>query len=190
MADFGVTEGLAVAGIAASAAGAGVAYLGAQSTAAAQSNADKYNAEVSANNQTMANQAAVTAQQQGAVQQQQKAYQEDVLIGQQKAGFAANGIDVGSGTAVDLMSDTKAAGELDQLSITNNAARTAQGFQNQGISYQNQAAADEASSAATLQAGALKGASSLITGAGQVSQQWYNFNTKIATTGTDNTSGF
>ena len=125
--------------------------------------------------QQMADAAAVTATQEGQVQQQQKANQEDVLIGQQKAGLAANGIDVGSGTAVDLLADTKAAGEFDQLTITNNAARTAQGFENQGINYQNQAVVNEQESAAALQGGELKADSALITGAGSVANSWYNY---------------
>ena len=180
MGSISVPTAIGIASVAASAVGAGVSYMGAQQQASAQSNADKYNAEVAANNQLMANQAAAVATEQGAVAQQQKANQEDVLLGQQKAGLAANGIDVGSGSAVDLLSDTKAYGELDQLTIRNNAAREAQGYTNQGISYANQAQVDEASSAATLQGGALKGASSLITGAGQVASQWYNYTNTIA----------
>ena len=171
----GIEEAAVVAGAVAAVAGAGVSYMGAQTQGQAASNAATYNAEVNANNQQMADAAAVTAQQQGAVDQQQKANQEDVLIGQQKAGLAANGIDVGSGTAVDLLADTKAAGEFDQLTITNNAARTAQGFENQGINYQNQAVVNEQESAAALQGGELKADSALITGAGSVANSWYNY---------------
>jgi hypothetical protein len=160
---------------AAGVAGAGIAYLGAQQSATAASNSDKYNAEVAANNQTMANQAASAALQQGNAAQVQAAYQENVLIGQQKAGLAANGIDVGSGTAVDLLSDTKSQGELDQLSITNNAQRAAAGFTNQGINYQNTETADNAAAEASLTAGEYQGASSLVTGAGTVASSWINY---------------
>ena len=171
----GIEEAAVVVGAVAAVAGAGVSYMGAQAQGQAAANAATYNAEVNANNQQMADAAAVTALQQGAVAQQQKAYQEDVLIGQQKAGLAANGIDVGSGTAVDLLADTKAAGEFDQLTITNNAARTAQGFENQGINYQNQAVVNEQESAAALQGGELKADSALITGAGSVANSWYRY---------------
>lgn len=176
MADFGVTEVLAAVSIAATVAGAGLSYMGAQQQASATSAQMQYNAQVAKNNQTMADQAAVVAQQQGEVQQQQKANQEAVLIGQQKAGFAANGVDVGSETATNLLSDTKAAGELDQLTIANNAARETQGYKNQSINYAGQAGLDEASSQSALTGGALKGAAALVTGAGQVASSWYNFN--------------
>ena len=182
----GITEALAIGSIAATVVGAGISYMGAQQQASASASAASYNEEVAANNQKTADAAAVAAQQEGQVQQQQKAYQEDVLIGQQKAGFAANGIDVGSSSVTDVLSDTKAAGEFDQLTITNNAARETQGYLNQGINYSNQAQIDQASSQAALAGGELKSASSLVTGAGSVANQWYNYSTKTATT--DNTS--
>lgn len=183
---------LAAVSAVAAVAGAGVAYVGAQNSAQATANADKYNEEIAANNQQQANAAATAALQQGQVAQQQKANQEDVLMGQQKAGLAANGIDVGSGTAVDLLGDTKAAGEFDQLTITNNAQREAAGYTNQGINYQNQAVVEQQLAASTLQGGALKADSSLITGAGQVSQVWnaYNNSQSGKSSYVDNTTGF
>jgi hypothetical protein len=170
---------------AAAVAGAGMAYMGAQTNAQAASNAANYNAEVNANNQKIADAAAATATQEGAVQQQQKAYQEETLVGEQKAGLAANGVDVGSGTSLDLLSDTKAAGEFDQLTIVNNAQRESAGYINQGISYQNQAVVDQQESAAQLQGGALKADSALVTGAGSVASDWYKYS---AATGTGSSS--
>lgn len=180
----------AAAGAAAAIAGAGISYMGAQSQAQAASESANYNAEVAANNQLEANQAATVAQQQGAQAQVEKAYQEDVLVGQQKAGLAANGVDVGSGSAVNLLSDTKAAGELDQLTIQNNAAREAQGYLNQGIGYANQAQIDQAAGQAALQGGALKADSALVTGAGQVASSWYKYTQTSSSSDVDSTSGF
>lgn len=167
---------LAAASIAATVAGAGVAYMGAQNAAEASSQQANYNAQIAANNKIQADQAAEVAKQQGDIDQVKKAQQESVLIGQQKAGLAANGVDVGSGSAVDLLADTKAAGMLDQLTIANNTARTVAGYKNQGIGYQNQAALDRSTSANALTAGNLAGAGSLITAAGKVASTWYNFN--------------
>lgn len=167
---------------------AAVSTYSAISTANTASATASYNAKVAANNQIIADQAAVTAKQEGDITQQQKAYQEDVLVGQQKAGLAANGVDVGSGSALDLVGDTKKAGEFDQLTIQNNAARTAAGFTNQGISYQNQAGVDQAASSAALQGGELKAASSVVSGAGQVAGQWYKFS-QSDTSGAGNFAG-
>lgn len=50
-------------------------------------------------------------------------------IGSQRTGFAAQGVDVGFGSPVDAQADTAYLGELDALTIRNNAAREAWGFQ-------------------------------------------------------------
>lgn len=53
------------------------------------------------------------------------------LIGSQKAGFAGQGVDVNSGSALDVQADAAFLGELDALTIRTNAARDAQGFRDQ-----------------------------------------------------------
>ncbi len=51
-----------------------------------------------------------------------------VLLGSQRAAFAGQNVDVGSGSAVDVAADTAFLAELDALTIRNNAAREAWGF--------------------------------------------------------------
>ncbi len=72
--------------------------------------------------------AAVDAEKRGAVQADQYRRQVGQMIGTQRAGFAANGIDVNSGTAAEIQDDTAAIGEFDALTIANNAAREAWGY--------------------------------------------------------------
>lgn len=50
------------------------------------------------------------------------------LIGSQRAAFAAQGVDVASGSAVDVQADAAYLGELDALTIRSNAQREAWGF--------------------------------------------------------------
>lgn len=50
------------------------------------------------------------------------------LIGSQRADFAASGVDVGFGSAVDVQADAAFLGEMDALQIRTNAAREAWGF--------------------------------------------------------------
>ncbi len=50
------------------------------------------------------------------------------LIGSQRAGFAGQNVDVGVGSAVDVQADAAFLGELDALTIRNNAAREALGY--------------------------------------------------------------
>lgn len=53
------------------------------------------------------------------------------LAGSQRASFAAQGIDASSGSARDVMQNDLAMGELDALTIRNNAQREALGFRKQ-----------------------------------------------------------
>lgn len=54
------------------------------------------------------------------------------MVGKQRAQLAGGNIDVSYGSAVDLQADTAYMGELDSLTIRNNAAREAWGFKTQG----------------------------------------------------------
>jgi len=72
--------------------------------------------------------AAQDAEKRGAVEADRYRRQVGQLIGSQRTGFAANGIDVNSGTAADIQDDTAAFGEFDALTIANNAAREAWGY--------------------------------------------------------------
>jgi len=51
------------------------------------------------------------------------------LIGSQRASYAGQGLDVSSGSAVDVQEDTARQGELDAIAIQVNAAREAWGYQ-------------------------------------------------------------
>lgn len=58
-----------------------------------------------------------------------------LLIGSQRAGFAAQGVDVGVGTAVDVQADAAFLGELDAQQIKRNAAREAWGYEVEAENY-------------------------------------------------------
>jgi hypothetical protein len=54
-----------------------------------------------------------------------------LLIGKQRTGFAASGVDVDQGTTVEVAADTAMLGEFDSQTIINNAAREAWGYRAQ-----------------------------------------------------------
>lgn len=60
-------------------------------------------------------------------------------IGTQRTALAGNGIDVNSGSAAQLQDDTAMLGELDALTIQNNAAREAFGYKVQSVQDINNA---------------------------------------------------
>lgn len=61
------------------------------------------------------------------------------LVGSQRAALGAQGIDVNRDSALDVQADTMAMGELDALTIRNNAVREAWGYEVQAANYGNQA---------------------------------------------------
>jgi hypothetical protein len=61
------------------------------------------------------------------------------LIGEQRATLGASGVDIGSGSALDVQLDAARLGELDELTIRNNAAREAYGFKVEAYNYRGQA---------------------------------------------------
>ena len=61
------------------------------------------------------------------------------VVGEQRVGFAAAGVDVGYGSTVDVQADATFVGELDALTARTNAAREAWGYEVEGVDLQKQA---------------------------------------------------
>lgn len=85
-----------------------MAYQGAQRQAAASRQQGEYQAAVNEQN-------ARTAQQQAAYEANQFRQRNIRTAGAQKAALAANGVDIQSGSSVDVMTDSAIQGELDAL---------------------------------------------------------------------------
>ena len=127
-----------------------------------------YQRAVAQNNQNIANANAtlVTEDAEQKAQAKQRATQQ--LIGRERAAAGASGIDPNTGSPAKIQSDTAELGELDTLTIRNNAAREAWNFRNQAAAF-----GMEASQATT--AGNLETFSSLIGGASSVSGKWSQY---------------
>lgn len=90
------------------------------------------------------------------------------LIGSQRVAFAAGGVDVNSGNAVDVQADTARFGELDALTIRTNAAREAWG-------YRVGASDMRARGQIAQQEGNAKAAGTILTAAGSYASSKYGF---------------
>lgn len=136
------------------------ALLGAQGLMGAKSASDAGSAQASADltNAAYSDISANDATRRGAVQEDQQRLTTTAAIGTQRAGFAANGVDVNSGTAANIQDDTAQLGEFDALTIRNNAAREAWGYKTQSGNYRQ--------SAATAQKSARSGVFGSLLGAG------------------------
>ena len=167
-----VTAGVMIALTVASAATSAYA---AKQQADATTAANEYNAKVARNNQELADQAAADAIKRGKVEAQLKQQETAALKGRQLTALAANGVDVGSGSAVDVTSNTDALGKFEELRIRSNAQREALGFQTEGMNYAAKAGLESYSAQSAQAAGKTAVFSSLVGGASKVAGQWYNF---------------
>lgn len=98
----------------------------------------KYLDKVSKVNAGISNAAADDALVRGSLAADEQRKQTQQVIGSQRAGYAAGNIDVNTGTAGQVQNDTAALGELDALTIMNNAAREAYGYRVQAIDQRQQ----------------------------------------------------
>lgn len=106
------------------------------------------------------------------------------LKGAQRAAMAANGINLGVGSAAEVTASTDLMKEIDKNTIEANAVRNAWGYRTQGtagaIGAEAQATNYEINAMGTRATGdsispAMAGASSLITSAARVSDAWYRY---------------
>lgn len=157
---------LAAAAIASTAIGAGSSIIGG---IAAQGQAN-YEAGIASNNAIYAQRAATQAQAAGDkayVQQQQGLAQ---AKGQQIAAMAANGVDLSSGSALDVQKDTSVLGAADGQNVRDQTAQRVQGYQIDASNYTAEAAADRSKGQGALIGGVLGGASTLLGGIGSFSK--------------------
>lgn len=164
----------AVAAVAA-VAGAGVAAYGTIESGQAQSASAKYNAQIAQQNQQLAKQSAVMAGQAGeaqAAQQQQKTRAE---VGAITTARAASGVDANSGSALDVRSSAAELGELNALTIRENATKEAYGYETQGIGFGNQANLEQSQAANDVTAGEVGGAGTLLGGMGNAGSNYSKF---------------
>lgn len=89
------------------------------------------------------------------------------FLGTQNAQLAASGVDLGSGSASDLVADTAMVGEIDALTIRQNAEREA-------FLYESEGKLRSMQSRAKGKAARNEGYGSLLGGVGEVAGKWYD----------------
>src|SRR5512138_814564 len=119
---------IAGAGAAISAIGQWKAGKAAKKQGEAQQRSAESQAELLDFNAHVADLQAQDATERGAQAESQLRQKIRSTIGTQRTQFAASGVDVGYGSAVDTQADAATLGELDALTIRQNAAREAWGY--------------------------------------------------------------
>lgn len=146
--------------------------VGAIQQGQAASASAKYNAQVADMNAKMADRAAKDALERGAMEEQKQRQKTAQIMGQQTAAMAANGVDIGFGSPLDLLVDTATLGELDALTIRTNAYREDRDLRQQGENYRGQAAMNR-SQASSARTGGYLGAMGTFLGGGAKSYGTY-----------------
>lgn len=88
----------------------------------------KYEAEVATQNAKIADMQAENAKQIGNIEEERQRARVRQMIATQRASFAANNVDTGTGTALEVLGDTAGYGYADATQIRSNALREAWGF--------------------------------------------------------------
>lgn len=98
--------------------------------------------------------------------------------GAQRAGFAANGVDLGGGSAQNVMNSSEFMNAVDVSTLQNNAAREAWGYKMQAAAATQRSVA--AKSGADGISPWLAAGTSLLTSATSVASKWYSMNRAVA----------
>jgi hypothetical protein len=160
--------------LAAQGAGAAASAVGAYFSARSQQIAARGAADIADINAQQSEQAAQQELYRGNAEVAAATQRAGQVKGAQRAAFAANGVDLGVGSAAEVLTSTDMAKENDIATITGNAVRAAWGYRMQGTNYKNQALAARAS--ADSISPFMAGATSLLGSASQIATSWYVLN--------------
>ncbi len=152
-----------------------------------QSNAQaaRYNAAVAANNATLARQNKDFASQRAQQETQAALMKTRSEVGAIKANQAASGIDLTSGSAVDVRSSAQETGQLSAIDIRTKAARQAYGYDIEAQSYDSQAKLDKQLAKNALEAGETNANTTLIGGISSAANGYSDYLDKRSFSGGD-----
>jgi hypothetical protein len=148
--------------LAASAGSAVLSTVGAYNQAKTAQGMARYNAGVADN-------AALDATRKGEDQATKARREARQIVGMQRAGYSARGIDIADGTAADMIDQTNFFGEVDVATARTNARREADTYRARSRGYNAEADANSPWMA---------GAGSLLGSASAVADKWYRYSGK------------
>jgi hypothetical protein len=160
------TPWLAYAGLAMSGLSTIAGASGAYNSGRAQQGAANYNAAIASQNAQIARENATHAGQAGEQTAAMSEMKTRAAVGSIKANQAAAGVDVNSGSAVDVRSSAAELGELDAINIRSKAAQDAYGYENQAKSFDETGELDKFTGENAETAGTIGAASTFLGGAG------------------------
>lgn len=137
---------------------------GAKAEGKAAQQAAEYNAKVSTNNAIIARRNAELSGQEGEAATGRQQAETRARVGAIKAQQAASGVDVNTGSAVDVRSSAAETGQLSAISLRSQAARKAYGYNQQATDYESQAILQRAEGQNARTAGNMNAQTTLLGG--------------------------
>ena len=177
--------GASTIGTVASLGAAGIGALGSIEQSKASAASAGYNAQVAQQNAQIATQNASFAGSQGQQEVAASGAQTKARIAATLANQGASGVDVNTGSDVNVRESEAKLGMLDALTIRSNAAKSAYGYQTQSVSDTGQAALLKSQQGSDILGGYLSGASNVLGGIGSAAK----FSTYLSVTDPTGLSG-
>jgi hypothetical protein len=146
---------------------------GAYNASSAQRSSLDYQASVASNNAQLATDKASVAVDNGQVAVQNQDLKTAQTFGMQRANLAANGVDLGQGSANNILTSTQLMGQRDADQLQTNALREAWGYKTQATDDTSNAAALRSMAGSVSPSGA--SLTSLLASAPAVSSAWKTY---------------
>lgn len=160
-------------------AGGGLNAAGQMNSAEAVKQNSFYQAAVAANNAKIAGQNAEMEIQTGQAQESEQGRRNRSVLGTMKAGEAASGVDVNTGSFVGVRAGAAEIGALNTATIGSNASQKAFGFQTQATSDLAQSQLDITEGQQTIKAAPLSAFGSLLSSASSVGAKFAGLQNQI-----------
>lgn len=158
--------------LAAGVIGGGISAAGQLEQGQATANAANYQAAVSSNNAIIAKQNADYAEKAGLVQATTQGLKGRSVGGKIKAAQGASGVDVNSGSNVDVQQSQREAAQLDSETVLNNTELQAYGYRNQATSFDAQSKLDKLTAEQAPIGAAIGATGSLLSSASSLGFKW------------------
>lgn len=166
---------LTYAGIGSTLLGGGISAYGQIMQGEAQAKAAKYNKEVAQGNADAAQRNAELSAASADALTGNQGLRNRATMGSIIANQAASGIDVMSGSAIDVRSSAAELGELNSLTVRANATKEAYGYQVQKSQFDQQATLEGYAGKNASDASEIGAASTLLGSAGSAAANFYNY---------------
>jgi hypothetical protein len=158
----------AVAGV----AGAATSAVGTITGGVANQNASNYQAAVASNNEIIANQNAVRAEQSGYASSQTESLKGAAASGKVKVAQASNGVDVNTGSNVDVQASEREANQLNTETVFQNDLMKAYGYRVNAENFQSESQLDTMKASEAVPASILSATGGLLSSASSIGGKW------------------